>query len=115
MGPKKRLTVSIKRFDNLLRHFVTTNLMYYYTLLRNKLECLPPAEFVPRACIIKLFTAAINSVGKKASAFAIVCCFLLALTNTLSFYVTELIIPVISFMIQATSLIFERRVRACTS
>jgi hypothetical protein len=43
--------------------------------------------------------AVINSVVQKASAFAIVSHFLLALTNP--FYVTEFIMAVISFMIQA--------------
>jgi hypothetical protein len=55
----------------------------------------------PGACIIKLFTAVINSVVQYASAFAIVSHILLALTNALAFYVTELIMVVISFMIQA--------------
>jgi hypothetical protein len=40
----------------------------------------------PGACIINLFTAIINSV---AIAFAIVSRFLLALTNTLAFYITD--------------------------
>ncbi len=54
-----------------------------------------------RGCIIKLFTAIINSAVQKASAFAIGSHLLLALTNTLAFYVTELITAVIIFMIQA--------------
>ena len=55
----------------------------------------------PAACIIKLFTAVITSVVQLASAFAIGSHFLLVLTNTLAFYVKDLIIIVISFMIQA--------------
>ncbi len=55
----------------------------------------------PGACIIKLFTAVINFVVQYASAFAIVSHFLMALTNALAFYVTELIKAEISFMIQA--------------
>jgi hypothetical protein len=55
----------------------------------------------PGACIIKLFTVIINSVVQYTSAFPIVSHFLLALTSTLAFYVTELITAVISFMIQA--------------
>ncbi len=44
----------------------------------------------------------INSIGQKASAFAIVSShFLLASTNTLAFDVAELITAVISFMIHA--------------
>ncbi len=55
----------------------------------------------PGACIIKPFTAIINFVVQYASAFAIVSHFLLALTNSVAFYVTKLITAVISFMIQA--------------
>ncbi len=53
------------------------------------------------ACIIKHFTVVINFVVAQASAFAVVSHSLLALTNTLAFYITELITAVISFMIQA--------------
>ncbi len=53
------------------------------------------------ACIIKHFKAVINSVVQKTSTFAIVNHFLLALTNTLAFYITELITAVMSFMIKA--------------
>ncbi len=42
-----------------------------------------------------------NFVVQQASAFAVVSHSLLVLTNTLAFYVTELIKAVISFMIQA--------------
>jgi hypothetical protein len=58
----------------------------------------------PGACIIKHFTDEINSTVQQASAFAIVRHFLLPLTNTPAFYVTELITAVISFMIQAPAL-----------
>ncbi len=56
------------------------------------------------ACIIKLFMAIINPVVQKVSAFSIVSHFFLALTNALAFYVTELIMAVISFMILASGL-----------
>ncbi len=56
------------------------------------------------AYIIIHFTAVINQGVKYASAFAIVSHFLLALTNTLAFYVMELIKDVISFMIHAPDL-----------
>ncbi len=56
----------------------------------------------PGACIIKLFTAVIKFfLAQYASAFAILSHFLLALTNTLALYATELITAVICFMIQA--------------
>ncbi len=61
-------------------------------------------EYGPRGGIIKLITAIINSVVKKASAFAIVSHFLLAWKNTLAFYDTELITAVKSSMIQAPTL-----------
>jgi hypothetical protein len=51
--------------------------------------------------IIKIFMAIINSMVQKANAFIIANHFLLAWTITLAFYVTELIMAVISFMIQA--------------
>ncbi len=53
------------------------------------------------ACIIKLFTDIIHPVGPLASLFAIVSHFLMAFTNTLAFYVMELITAVIGFKIQA--------------
>jgi hypothetical protein len=49
------------------------------------------------ACIIKLFTSVIDSVVQYASAVAIVSHFLVALRNTLAFYVLELTTAVISF------------------
>ncbi len=49
----------------------------------------------------KSFTAVINSVEQLARAFANVSHFLLALMDPQTFYVTELIMAVISFMIQA--------------
>jgi len=52
---------------------------------------------------LNFFAAVINSIVQKVSAFAIVSHFLLALTNTLAFSVTELITAVISFMIQTPS------------
>jgi hypothetical protein len=54
----------------------------------------------PVPYIIKHITAVITSIVQEDSAFAISCHFLLALTNTLAFYVTKLIMAVISFMIQ---------------
>ncbi len=57
----------------------------------------------PGTCIINIFTAVINPAVQQATDFAIVSHFVLALTNTLSFYVTELITPVINFMIKTPS------------
>jgi hypothetical protein len=51
--------------------------------------------------MIKLFTSILNPVVQKACACTIISHFLLALTNTLAVYVTELITAVISFMKQA--------------
>ena len=59
-------------------------------------------EKLPWACIIKPFTAIINTVAYQVSAFVIVGHFLLALTNTLAFYATQLITAVNGCMIQAT-------------
>ena len=56
----------------------------------------------PRVCIIKLFTAVIKSLTYEISVFVIVRHFLLALTNTLAYFSTELIKAVISFMMQAS-------------
>ncbi len=67
-----------------------------------------PSTAGPAACIIKLFTAVITSVVQLASVFAIGNHFLLVLTNTLAFYVTELITAVISFMIQAPGAIVKK-------
>jgi hypothetical protein len=53
------------------------------------------------ACIIKLFTDVIHPVGPLASVFASVSHFLMAFTNTLAFYVMQLITAVIGFKIQA--------------
>ncbi len=52
------------------------------------------------AWIIKLFTTVINSIVQKASAFVTVSHVLLALTNTLAFYVMAIITAVMSFKIQ---------------
>jgi hypothetical protein len=48
-------------------------------------------------CIIKLFTAVTNFVMFKARLLIIVYNFLLALTNTLAFYIVELITAVKKF------------------
>jgi hypothetical protein len=53
------------------------------------------------ACIIKLFTAVINYVMYLVHVFVIVNNSLFTLTNTLAFYIMELITDVKSFMIQA--------------
>jgi hypothetical protein len=53
----------------------------------------------PRGLYYKTFYG--RNLIQYASAFAIVSHFLMALTNALAFYVTELITAVISFMIQA--------------
>jgi len=85
---------------------VTNTLAYHVTELITAVN-----SFIieaPGARIIKLFTVGINYVVQCASAFAIVSHFLLALTNTLAFYVTELITAVISFMIQAPGAFFLR-------
>ncbi len=52
----------------------------------------------PGACIIKLFTAVINSVTCKTSVLVIVSYFILAF---LAYYAAKLITAVISFMKQA--------------
>jgi hypothetical protein len=51
-------------------------------------------------CIIKLFTAVTNFVMYKASLLIIVYNFLLALTNTLAFYMMELITAIKSFVVE---------------
>jgi hypothetical protein len=56
------------------------------------------------ACIIKLFTAVINSVMYKSTVFVIVRHFLFALKNTLAFYVTVLLTGSKSFMIHTFGL-----------
>ncbi len=55
----------------------------------------------PEACIIKHFTAVINSIANKTSVLVIVSYFILAFTNTLAYYSAKLITAVISFMKQA--------------
>jgi hypothetical protein len=55
----------------------------------------------PGTCIMKLFTAAMNSEAWYASAFVIVCHFLLALTNTLAYCTKELITATKGFTVQA--------------
>jgi hypothetical protein len=52
----------------------------------------------PGACIIKLYTEALNFVMNYASVFVIATNFLFALTNTLAFNVTELITAIKSFI-----------------
>jgi hypothetical protein len=53
----------------------------------------------PGACIMKLFTAAMNSEAWYV--FVIVCHFLLALTNTLAYCSKELITATKSFTVEA--------------
>ncbi len=55
----------------------------------------------PGVCIIKLCIVVIYSVVQYASVFAIFNHFLQALTNILPFYIMELIMTIIGFMIQA--------------
>jgi hypothetical protein len=54
--------------------------------------------------IIKLFNTVINAVMCSASVFVIVKNFLFNFTDTLAFYITELITDVKSFTIQAPGL-----------
>jgi hypothetical protein len=77
-----------------------SNALAYYT----KTKIVPVEKFYkicPVVCNTKHFRAVIYCVVQKASAFAIVTHFLLALTNTLAFWVTELMTAVISFLTQA--------------
>jgi hypothetical protein len=52
----------------------------------------------PGACIIKHFTAVINSVANKTSVFVIVSYYILAFTNTLAYCAAKLITAEISLV-----------------
>ncbi len=60
-----------------------------------KANAVPSAEKPLGACIIKLFTPAIED-----GVFGIVCHLMLGLTNTLAFYIVELIATVKTFILQ---------------
>ncbi len=62
----------------------------------------------PGACIMKLFTAAMNSEAWYTSVFAIVCHFLLALRNTLAYCTKELITATKSFTVEAPGTCFMK-------